>query len=190
MTGPVVIVGCGALGSHALLALRNLDAPIRLIDGDRIESKNLISQFHTRAGIGKNKALALAGTLRLFFDREVAAISNNLTDDNARQLLHGTRLVLDCTDNAEARECIRRHTTAMGVPCLHGGLAADGAYAAVLWGTDFRIDDAAGAATCEDGRHLAFVASAAAWMAQAATRFIEAGERRGFSISPAGVRSI
>jgi hypothetical protein len=57
----------------------------------------------------------------------------------------------------------------------------------VIWDEDFAIDDGAtGAATCEDGEHLPFVALVAAERALAAQRFLKTGRKRGAQISPAG----
>ena len=55
----IVIVGVGALGSHLVLLGRNWSARFVVIDDDRVEQKNTQSQFHSRMGVGRNKAQAM-----------------------------------------------------------------------------------------------------------------------------------
>ena len=128
----IVIVGIGALGSHTVLFLRNLKMILKLIDFDKIELKNISAQFHSKMGLGRNKAQALQQALQGLFGVKVEAIPHKLTKDNADALLGGSALVLDCVDNAEARRviqgCVRKHS----IPCLHGALSADGSFGRVV----------------------------------------------------------
>ena len=57
----IVITGVGALGSHLVQFIRNEKTAIRVVDFDRVEQKNVLSQFYGRPGVGKNKVLALVG---------------------------------------------------------------------------------------------------------------------------------
>jgi hypothetical protein len=54
-----------------MVACRNLDATLRLVDFDRVESKNLRAQAYTKPSIGKNKTTALR--LQLVRSRSSAA---------------------------------------------------------------------------------------------------------------------
>ena len=56
----IVFCGVGALGSAAVVASRNLDASLALVDFDRVESKNLLAQAYVKQSVGKNKAQAVA----------------------------------------------------------------------------------------------------------------------------------
>ena len=49
----VVVVGVGALGSHAVLLCRSLPIDMVLVDDDRVESKNLLAQAHARPSLGR-----------------------------------------------------------------------------------------------------------------------------------------
>ena len=55
----IVFCGVGALGSTAAVLCRNVDAELRFIDFDRVESKNLLAQAYVKQSIGKNKAESL-----------------------------------------------------------------------------------------------------------------------------------
>lgn len=188
----VTIVGVGALGSHVAQFLRNVEAELRVIDFDRIETKNVKSQFHSVTNVGKLKAPSLQQTLNFLFKTKVTVISHKLVEDNVNQLLGGSNLVIDCLDNGNARRVVQDYARAHGIPCLHGALAAGGAFGQVLWTEHFRIDDEAGAgvATCEDGEHLPFIALVSSLMVQAAQTFLRNGKKLSFQVHPTGVISV
>lgn len=184
----IVVVGVGALGSHLVLLTRNLKATFVIIDDDRIESKNILSQFHTKMGTGKNKALALQQTLSGLFGVKVEAVPHRLTRDNVEQLLGRADLVVDCLDNASSRQVIQDYVRLKGIPCVHGALDAHGTFGRVVWDAAFVIDHegVVGAATCEDGAHLPFIAWASSMLAYAVQLFVEKGVKVNFQGNPNG----
>lgn len=188
----VTIIGVGALGSHLVQALRNERIRLVAVDFDRVEMKNVASQFHFKNAVGKKKVDALKQAMQFCYGHKIETVGNKLTSDNVDQLLGGADLLIDCLDNGEARRLVQAYAKANKVPCLHGALAADGGFARVVWTDQFAIDDesGAGAATCEDGEFLPFIQIAASYLAYAAQRFIGNGRKTGYSISPAGVEKI
>lgn len=186
----IVVVGVGALGSHLALLLRNLDVSLVLVDFDRVEAKNLTSQFHTKLGLGRNKAQALQQALKGMFGRDSYAVPHRLGADNVETLLGTATLVVDCLDNGESRRIVQNFVRARGIACVHGALAPDGAFGRVIWDPAFTVDDGpAGAATCEDGEHLPFVALVAAELALAVQRFVRDGRTTGAQVFPTGAIS-
>jgi molybdopterin/thiamine biosynthesis adenylyltransferase len=186
----ITIVGVGALGSHVALFLRNV-ADLHVIDYDRIEQKNISSQFHGKPNVGKLKASSFQQTMSFLFGLKVQATTNKLVQDNRLQLLAGSDLILDCLDNGEARRIVQSFARSTGTPCLHGALAADGGFGRIIWDEKFEIDDtAAGGATCEDGAHLPFITVVSSLLAKAAQDFILTGVKRGFQVHPGGVFSV
>lgn len=187
----VVVVGVGALGSHVVQMLRNVDASrLRVIDDDRVEQKNVASQAHARTQVGKNKAMAMKQMMEFLFARTIEAIPHRLVAENAAELLGDAGLVIDCLDNGVSRRVIQGFVRAAAppIPCLHGALATDGAFGRICWDESFAIDDeaGAGAATCEDGAHLPFVVLTSALLARAAQEFLATGRRIGFQAHPGG----
>ena len=182
----VVIVGVGALGSHLAHLSRNWTRPIRLVDFDRVEQRNTQAQFHTRMGLGRNKAQALQQALQGMFGLKVDSRPHRLTDDNLSQLLGEAELIVDCTDNAEARRLIQDYARQHQVACLHGALSADGNFARVVWDEHFVEDqeDRAGQATCEDANQLPFFALVASTLAISAQDFLLDGTRRSYQLTP------
>jgi predicted ThiF/HesA family dinucleotide-utilizing enzyme len=188
----IIIVGVGALGSHLLLLARNLPVRLTVVDFDRVEHKNTLSQFHSRMGMGRNKAAAIQQAMQGLFGLRVQSVPHRLTADNVAALLSGVDLVVDCVDNAPTRKLIQDHVRAEGIPCLHGALAADGSYARIMWDEVFAIDGdgAPGQATCEDGEHLPFIALVAARMAMAVQGFLRDGERTSVHLHPGGILTV
>lgn len=187
MKSTVVIVGVGALGSHVVLLLRNLDVFIKVCDYDRVETKNVMSQFHAKTGVGKSKVLSLQQTMQFLFGTKLQAIPHKLTKDNANVLLSEASVIVDCLDNGESRQLMQDFARRTGTPCLHGALAADGAFGRVVWDEDFVIDDnTAGQATCENGEHLPFISLVSSYLAYALQAFIRDGAKKSFHVSPTG----
>lgn len=185
----IVIIGAGALGSHVALLLRNLDHKLKIIDFDRVEQKNILAQFHSKQGLRKNKAAALGQVMRGMFGTNMDVVTNKLSNDNVDKLLDKADLVIDCTDNIEARSVIQGFVTDVDTPCLHGALSADGTFARIMWAEDFDADPEGedGEATCVDGEHLPFFAVAAAWIAVEAQHFLETGKKKSFQLTPSGI---
>jgi molybdopterin/thiamine biosynthesis adenylyltransferase len=184
----VCIIGAGALGSHLVQFLRNEKAAIKIIDFDVVEQKNVLSQFHGKPGVGKKKVAALQQTMDFLFKRPLSVINNKLVAENIDVLLKGATLIVDCLDNGASRKLVQDYVRKHNVPCIHGALAPGGAFGRVVWDDAFVIDSevGAGAATCEDGEFLPFIALTAAYMARSVQIFLRDKRKVGFSISPAG----
>jgi molybdopterin/thiamine biosynthesis adenylyltransferase len=185
----VSLVGAGALGSHFALLARNFEIKLRVIDFDRVEAKNVQSQFHTKMGQGKNKAKALQAALQGMFKCPVSAYPTRLMGKNQVELLGHADLIVDCTDNYKARDIIQEHAQEHGIDCLHGCLSADGTLARVVWTEHFNPDqeDVDGDATCEDGEHLPFHVLAAAMIAQVVQKFLDSGLKQSYQMTPYSV---
>ena len=121
----VAIIGSGGLGSMIGLYLAGAGVgAITLIDDDVIEVSNLHRQLAFReADLGEPKSEALARQLQAL-NQEVAItveryrFGTDLTHDEA--CLRGVDLVLDATDNLEARHRIEAVTRTLGLPWIMG----------------------------------------------------------------------
>lgn len=184
----IVIVGVGALGSHVVQLLRNVGANLKVIDFDRVEQKNVSSQFHGKSTVGKSKVVGLQQTMSFLFGQKIETVPHKLVQDNVQTLLGGADLVIDCLDNGNSRRVVQKFVRGASVPCLHGALAPDGAFGRVIWDESFVIDDEAGvgAATCENGEHLPFIAITSAYLAHAAKEFLLKDRKVGFNVYPSG----
>ncbi|MGD2205789.1 MAG: ThiF family adenylyltransferase [Anaerolineae bacterium] len=134
----VVVVGCGALGSHiadhlARAGVGRLD----LADRDFVEWHNLPRQAlydEADAEAGLPKAVAAARRLREI--NSLIEIKGHVMDVNAdtvENLIVGADVVLDGADNFEVRYLLNEACVKHGVPWVYGGvLGTYGLSAAIL----------------------------------------------------------
>lgn len=124
----VAIVGCGGLGSMIGLYLAGAGVgAITLIDDDRVELSNLHRQLAFReTDIGEEKSVALSRQLQAL-NHEVKIFTRNRRFGSDSELdeacLEGVDLVLDATDNLEARHSIEAITRRLGLPWILGAAA-------------------------------------------------------------------
>lgn len=195
----VTIVGVGALGSHVAQFLRN-EAELRVIDFDRVEAKNMLSQFHGKPGGGKLKGDALKAAMQFLWGTKLDVRNVKLEFNNVITLLTGSDLLIDCLDNGAARRVLQQFARGQvahapghyeTVPLLHGALAADGAFGRVIWDEHFVVDDESiGAPTCEDGEHLPFIVTVSSLIARSAQIFLKTGKKLGWSIAPTNIVAV
>ena len=185
----IVICGIGALGSTCVQYLRNVAAELRLVDFDRVESKNLSAQWFIKQSLGKNKAEAARLQLANFYGAKAEAMGVRLGPHNAAQLLADCALAVDCFDNADSRTALSEAARAASVPLVHAALAADGTFGLVRWDERFTPDreDAEGQATCEGGEHLPMIGLIGATLARTIQDFITKDARYDYLVSLSGV---
>lgn len=127
----VAIVGCGALGTvEAEILVRAGVGRLRLIDRDFVEWSNLQRQFlfeESDAAEGLPKAVAAARRLaRVNSEVIVEPVVADLTPDNIEELIEGAELILDGSDNFEARFLVNDYAVSAGIPWIYA--AAVGSY--------------------------------------------------------------
>jgi molybdopterin-synthase adenylyltransferase len=185
----IAICGVGALGSTTVQLCRNLAAELRVIDFDRVESKNLAAQWFVKQSLGKNKAEAVRLQLANFYGIKAEAMTVRLAANNAAQLLADCNLAVDCFDNADSRLVLSDAARAASLPLVHAALSGDGTFGMVRWDERFTPDreDTAGQATCEGGEHLPLIGIVASTLARAVQDFVKDGSMRDYLVSLSGV---
>ena len=121
----VCIVGCGGLGGYVAMALVRFGVlKITVVDGDVFSVTNLNRQlFATEETLGQNKAKVCREELsKVNSDAEVTAISEMLTQSNAKQIFAGHDLIIDCLDNIETRYILCDACRQMQIPFVHGAV--------------------------------------------------------------------
>jgi adenylyltransferase/sulfurtransferase len=125
MRARVALVGCGALGTvQASLLARAGVGTLRIIDRDFVEESNLQRQIlfdeeDVRALLPK----AVAAEKKLRAVNSLVAIEGLVEDLNAStigRLLEGFDLVLDATDNFDARFLLNDYAVKTGTPWIYG----------------------------------------------------------------------
>lgn len=121
----VAIVGQGALGTSASSYLARAGVGhILIIDNDIVELSNLQRQtLFDESDVGRSKADAACEHLgKINSDISIASSRERLTEDNAPALLGGADIVIDASDNFEARKIINNCCVPRGIPWIYGGV--------------------------------------------------------------------
>ena len=124
-----VLVGCGAIGAAAAnLLVRAGIGRLRILDRDFVEPSNLQRQSlfnESDAREALPKAVAAERNLHLInSDVQVEGIVADLTPRNAVELLQGSALILDGTDNFETRFLINDFAVKTGTPWIYAAAVA------------------------------------------------------------------
>jgi molybdopterin/thiamine biosynthesis adenylyltransferase len=102
---PVVIIGCGHIGSWVAMGLAKMGAPFIVVDPDVVEPHNLPNQFF-REDISATmpKVLALESTLKILVPEHKGSYLQNKIED-VSQLLEN-RIVVVAVDSMSVRHWI------------------------------------------------------------------------------------
>jgi len=187
----ILFCGGGALGSHGLFLARDLEHDLAVVDFDRVETKNLASQWFVKQMVGRNKATALKMQLQNFYDAQLQDYPIRLTELNAETILGAADLIVDCFDNAASRRLIQEFVRARQKACVHAGLAANGEFGVVRWDKHFVIDEEAtpGQATCEGRGFLPLILRVSSSLAASLQWFVEDSREMNWNISPRNAES-
>ena len=135
--GRALLVGCGATGSaladtlaRAGVGLKSAGGWLRLVDRDFVESSNLTRQvLYTEADAAARTPKAVAAAARLGaansevqYDPRV----EDVTAANVERLAEDATLILDGTDNFEARFLLNDYSLETGVPWVYCGAVGGG----------------------------------------------------------------
>jgi molybdopterin-synthase adenylyltransferase len=187
----ILFCGGGALGSHALFLARDLQHELAVIDFDRVETKNLASQWFVKQMVGKNKATALKMQLLNFYDVKLQDYTVKLTMLNVETILGEAGLVIECFDNAESRQVVQNYVRTKKKPCIHGGLAANGEFGVVRWDEHFTIDEEGvpGQPTCEGRGFLPIILRVSSSLVASIQFFLTDGRQVNWNVSPRNAES-
>ncbi len=117
----VAVVGAGGLGSPAIAYLAAAGVgTLTIIDDDTVDSSNLqrqpIHRIHDLANAKVDSAESFVRSLNP--DVSVVAHRRRLDTTNATELLEGTTVVVDASDNFNARHAINAASVSLGVPVV------------------------------------------------------------------------
>lgn len=118
----IVVVGVGGTGSAVAIDLarlahhcqeKGLPVLIQLIDGDKVEPKNVGRQQFSPYEVGENKATSMARRLNLWLGLDVTGTPKMLTEKTRLIFNDGSmkplRIIVGAVDNHKARRAIAKH---------------------------------------------------------------------------------
>ncbi|MDA2978624.1 MAG: ThiF family adenylyltransferase [Actinomycetota bacterium] len=123
----VTVVGAGGLGCPALSYLAAAGVgTISVIDDDTVDMTNLQRQpLYGTQDVGALKVEVAARRLNaLNPDVTISPIALALTTDNAKDLIAGSNVVIDATDNFQARYALNDATVELGLPLVYASVYA------------------------------------------------------------------
>ncbi len=119
----VLVVGVGGLGSPVVLYLAAAGVgQLVLVDHDRVDLSNLQRQIvHKTTSLNERKVISAARSIaEINPDTDVDTIDHQLVDDELLDTVGRCDVVLDATDNFEARYAINDACWRSGVPLVSG----------------------------------------------------------------------
>lgn len=121
----VLVVGAGGLGASALMSLAASGVgTLGIVEADHVELSNLPRQtLYETADIGRKKAEAAKDRLEEM-NPQVRVVTHlkKLDAGNAEALIQGYDLVLDGTDNFQARYHINDACMKLGIPWVYAAM--------------------------------------------------------------------
>lgn len=117
----IVLLGCGANGSHFLRGLlqdlanyRGIDTRILIADGDKVEHKNIKNQLFDIEDVGSYKVHALSERYGEHYKIDILAYSNYITtfeelDSLFANNFNAQRVLIGCLDNNRTRQLLHEY---------------------------------------------------------------------------------
>jgi molybdopterin/thiamine biosynthesis adenylyltransferase len=132
LASKAVIIGCGALGTAQANALvRAGVGTVRIVDRDFVEESNLQRQSlfdESDARDSLPKAIAAERKLKqINSEVRTEGVVADATSRNIEDLVRGYDVILDGTDNFEARYLLNDAAVKMGIPWIYGAVVASSA---------------------------------------------------------------
>lgn len=117
----ITVIGAGGTGSFATGLLAKIGVKLRVIDPDYIDPTNLSRQnLYGFNSIGNSKVQEIKKQLLALNPLlEIEAIEENLTTANAKIILKSSDVVLDCSDNYQARIAIDYYCWNRKIPWIY-----------------------------------------------------------------------
>jgi molybdopterin/thiamine biosynthesis adenylyltransferase len=119
-----VVIGCGALGTHALSFLvRAGVGSVKVIDRDVVEKSNLQRQtLFSEDDIGRAKAKVAEQRLKeVNSEIRIKGEVVDLSFANIQGVVRGATVVLDATDNMDTRFLVNDACVKLGIPWVYAG---------------------------------------------------------------------
>lgn len=121
----VFIGGLGGLGSvlSTYMAAAGVGR-LRLADSDHVEVSNLNRQIlHTTPDLNLAKTASAAAKINALNPHvKVEIFQTELGGDNIAELVSGSDIILDGTDNLATRRVLNRGSILKGIPLIYGGI--------------------------------------------------------------------
>lgn len=180
----ITLCGAGALGGNMCEMLARMGfRRLRLIDRDRVETRNLSTQPYTRGEVGAPKSRALANSLYRAVQAKIDAQIVEVTAANAASLLAKSDLVLDAFDNHAGRAAVSAAARELSLPCLHVGFSGDGLYGSGIWEPSYQVPQPTQGDPCDYPLTRPFALLLTSLAIRSVCHYLHEGEATSFEIT-------
>ncbi|HIH32414.1 TPA: hypothetical protein HA235_06945 [Candidatus Woesearchaeota archaeon] len=174
----IIIIGAGGLGCVVADLLSRMNIDFTIVDDDIVDDNNLERQIlFNENDLLKKKVFVIKEKLREFSN--IDAIGKRLDEKNIKTIINDADLVIDCTDNVQARIIINGYCIKNNIPWIYSGAVSN-------IGTIYFIKDNAcyecinkdkdGETSCEIGVMNSIVAIIGAWTVNIALQYLIEGK--------------
>lgn len=121
----ITVIGAGGTGCALLPMLMAMrPGALWIVDGDMVEERNLHRQtLYGPQDVGRSKAeAAMARIIHQDRGTQLDAIPRFIDARNVHELLTGSTVVADCTDDLHARMLLDRICGKLGIPLVSGAV--------------------------------------------------------------------
>lgn len=121
----VLVIGAGGLGCPVLQQLAAAGVGcIGIADADLVQESNLNRQvLYTLADVGKPKVLSASDAIfKHNPEVKVVAYQRDFTEENAFEIAEGYHIIVDCTDNLQARYLINDVALVLKIPMVYASV--------------------------------------------------------------------
>ena len=120
----VTVIGCGGLGGFVIEELSRLGiGTIHICDPDKFSISNINRQLYARAEtLGQYKASVAAKRVRLMHGQTTVLPVTTRFQEEEKQLLANTEVVVDCLDNVSGRRELAGLCNQYQIPLVHGAV--------------------------------------------------------------------
>jgi len=120
----VVVIGCGALGTHSLSFLARAGVgSVMVVDRDIVEESNLQRQaLFSEKDVGRAKAKVAEERLREFNSEiDIHGEVVDISHANVARIIRDATVVVDATDNMDTRFLVNDACVKLGIPWIYAG---------------------------------------------------------------------
>jgi molybdopterin-synthase adenylyltransferase len=121
----ITVIGCGGIGGAAIEMLARMGASnIRIVDKDKFDVSNINRQLMSSMdSVGREKTAVtkeIICSINSFANVETLNIE--LNKDNVREIIAGSKVIVDALDNLESRIITSRCALELDIPFVHGAI--------------------------------------------------------------------
>lgn len=181
---PIIVCGCGAIGSNLIdNLLRQGFKNITVIDDDRVEDHNRGTQIWDSREVGRLKTDAMKNRAFVSTKTIIKSVPRRLTENSIKKHIPTKEsIIIDTFDNSKSRGMLYEHCKLSKQPCLHTGLFQD--FAEIIWNETYIVPgEPTGMDVCEYPLARNIILLCIAVTSEVLIKYINKGVKKSYMIT-------